>query len=121
MATLEDLERRVAALEAGHKTDIQALKRDLRRVLSLQDDMLEQLEELSRRVIANELAATANARATEAGFANVQAQFVNVHAQIGALDVRLGRVETELSALRRELPSMMAETMREVLREQRGA
>lgn len=34
--------------------------------------------------------------------------------------LRLERIETDIRNLRRDLPAMMAETMREVLREQKG-
>jgi len=34
--------------------------------------------------------------------------------------LRLERIETDIRNLRRDLPAMMAQTMREVLREQRG-
>jgi polyhydroxyalkanoate synthesis regulator phasin len=110
MADIDELERRVAALEPGMKTDIPAFRRDLRRVLSSQDNLVELVEALNRRVAANELIATANARTTEQGFANMQAQ-------INALDAKvereIGQVKAEITSLRRDLPGMLVDAIRE--------
>ncbi len=38
-------------------------------------------------------------------------------ARMDQLETRLERIETEVRALRRDLPQLIAETMREVLRE----
>jgi hypothetical protein len=131
MTDIEDLERRVAALEASQKTEIPALRRDIRRMLNLQDDTLNHLEELNRRVAANELTAAANAKTTEEGFANVQAQIdglrEEVRTQIDGLreevhariDSVRGEVKAYVDGLRCDLPGMIAETLREVLAEQR--
>lgn len=105
MIDVEELERRVAALEAGAKADVPALKRDLRRILSLQDDALDQIEALNRRVAALELAMTANARTAERGFAEQAEATASLKAQ--------------LESLRRDLPGLIAETLREVMKESR--
>lgn len=127
MADLETLERRVAALEAGAKTDTQALRADIqalktdmqavRRDERKNADLLgrvdDKLTELNGRVVANELTATANARTTERGFSEV-------NERLDGIEARLDRMETEQAGRWRELPSMIAETLREVLREKRG-
>jgi predicted nucleic acid-binding Zn-ribbon protein len=102
MATLEELTRRVEALEAKQDRttdDIAAIKRDMRKMALVQDDMLEGVDELRRRVAVVEL--------------EVKGLREELRREVGA-------VRAEQAALRRDLPGMMAETMREVLREQRG-
>jgi hypothetical protein len=127
MADIAELERRVAALEAGAKTDakalkddiqalktdMQAVKRDTRKNAELLGRVEDGLTALNGRVVANELTATANARTTERGFSEV-------NERLDEITGRLDRMEAEQSERWRDLPSMIAETMREVLKEQRG-
>jgi hypothetical protein len=72
-----------------------AVKRDLRTVLDNQDSTLAQLEEPNKRVAVVELTMK----------------------QIGA---EQGAIRSEMASMRDELPGMIAETMREVLKESRG-
>jgi hypothetical protein len=105
MADIAELEKRVAALEAGAKTDIPALKRDLRRVLSLQDDALEQLEELNRRVAVVEL--------TVKGIdAKVDDLAAAMGREMGVMRQELGEVKADVAALRRDLPGMLVDAIR---------
>lgn len=109
MIDVEELERRVAALEASAKTDVPALKRDLRRILSLQDDELDQLEALNRRIAALELAVTANARTAERGFAET-------HARLDRVEADVAQIKVDVSGLRRDLPAIIGDVLREVLK-----
>jgi chromosome segregation ATPase len=113
MVTLDELERRVTALEDRQDRtadEISAIKRDLRKLALLHGDMLDQVEALNRRMAALELAVAANARTTEAGFANVQAQISALDAKFEA---RMGRIEAEQAALRRDLPGMLVAAIRD--------
>jgi hypothetical protein len=127
MAGLAELEQRVTALEeaqrrdrVAHNADMAAVKRDLRTLIDSQDRALAQLEELSRRVVANELTATANARTTERGFAELLARIERLEASQAEFRRDLTEMRGEQAEFRRELPGMIAETMREVLRESRS-
>jgi hypothetical protein len=142
MAGLAELEQRVSALEEAqrrdrvvHNADMASVKRDLRTLIENQDHVLAQLDDLTRRVVANELVATANARTTEMGFANLLARIERLEAGqseqfTGQSELRAGldqlsagqdQMRAEQVMFRAELPGMIAETMREVLREARGA
>lgn len=115
MTDIVELERRVTALECEMKAE----RRDLLRMLGLQATTLDHLDELNRRVIANELVATANARTTERGFADVNGRLDRVESEVGQVKAEVGNIKADVAALRRELPGLIAETMREVLRETR--
>lgn len=86
---LKDLQRRVDALETR-------ARRDLTRMLVVQDTTLDQVEEMNRRVAALELVVKASHASQSADIAGLKA---------------------DMAALRRELPGMMADTLREVLAE----
>lgn len=80
------------------------------------------IEELDRRVIALEVAQkqTAETQTWMAGTLGRIAAVQDGHTK--TLDdhtQRLDRIETDLKGLRKDLPAIIAETMREVLREKR--
>ena len=52
--------------------------------------------------------------------AAVKTRLDRVERKVDKVDDRLGHVETDLRALRTDMPKIVADTMREVLREQRG-
>jgi hypothetical protein len=117
--TLDDLEKRVAALEAARPAD-------LRRAVT---KIGEHVEETRLRVSAVEVrlegiaSALALLTATQAEMrGELRADIANVRSELKA---EIGSVRSELKAemgsLRRDLPSIVAETMREVLKEQRGS
>jgi hypothetical protein len=127
MADLETLELRVAALELERRVaaledkigdaDVKAIRRDMRRALELTDAALELGEKTHKRVVENELTANANAQAVEKAFAEVNGRLDRMGTEIGSVNERLGRMETAQTALIKNLPTMIAETMREVLKE----
>ncbi len=57
---------------------------------------------------------------TEQRFDEVDQRFDKVDGRLDKIDGRLDRVETGLRGLRTDMPKIVGETMREVLREQRG-
>jgi uncharacterized protein YoxC len=52
--------------------------------------------------------------------AAVKTRLDRVERKVDKVDDRLGHVETHLRALRTDIPTIVADTMREVLREQEG-
>ncbi len=52
--------------------------------------------------------------------AAVKTRLDRVEGKVDIIDGRLGQVETDLRALRTDMPKIVADTMREVLREQKG-
>jgi hypothetical protein len=43
-----------------------------------------------------------------------------VEGKVDKIDTRLGHVETDIRSLRTDMPKIVADTMREALREQKG-
>jgi hypothetical protein len=141
MADIAEIERRVVALETDKGRDLKGLRNDVQGlrddVQGLQRDIQTtkreaqqgvgaagalagieaQIAQVHTRVVANELVANANTRLTEKGFAEVNGRLDRMETEIGAVKSEL---KADVAALRRDLPSMIAETMREVLKESRG-
>jgi hypothetical protein len=120
MSDIAELERRVTALEAGAQTDIQAIKRDLRKLAAAQDYTLEQIEVLNRRVAVFELETKGRFDKVDGRFDKVDGRFDKVDGRFDKVEARLDRIEAEQAAFRRDMPGMIADTMREVLKEGRG-
>jgi chromosome segregation ATPase len=98
MADILELERRVAALEAAQNDTTQTLRwvvTKLAQMSALQNEHTLRLESIDGRLDRMEN-------------------------RLDKIDGRLDRSERESANWRRDLPAMMAETMREVLREQKG-
>ena len=55
----------------------------------------------------------------DARFDQIDARFDKLEGRMDRLEVKVDRLEGEVMSLRRDLPTIVAETMREVLREQR--
>lgn len=108
ITTLEELEKRVAALEGSDPT---SLRRAVARIGEI-------LEETRLRVSAVERHLDDMRR----HMFEATAEAARRH---GLLDAKIDSVRTELkgdiAGLRRDLPGIVAETMREVLKEQRGS
>jgi chromosome segregation ATPase len=115
-AQIADLDRRVAALEKTAKGQ----DRHNARVAELLTELKEDVALLRRHAIS-----------TGQKVEDIDARLGALETRMGALEARMGKFETrmdklefglegvraELAALRRDLPGMIAETMREVLRE----
>jgi predicted nuclease with TOPRIM domain len=56
----------------------------------------------------------------EGRFDKLEGRFDKVEGRMDRLEVKVDRLESEVVGLRRDLPTIVAETMREVLREQRS-
>jgi hypothetical protein len=52
--------------------------------------------------------------------ARAEQRFEQIDGRLERMDGRIDRVETELRGLRHDMPRIVADTMREVLREERG-
>jgi hypothetical protein len=109
--TLDDLEKRVAALEGARPAD-------LRRAVT---KIAEQVEETRLRVSSVEVRLEGIATALALLTASQAEMRGELRADIRSGADRIGKLEAEVAGLRRDLPSIVAETMREVLREQRGS
>jgi tetrahydromethanopterin S-methyltransferase subunit G len=71
-------------------------------------------EKLLSRYILNQ------ARQNGDDLAALKARVDRIEEKVDHLGHRMGRIETDLSSLRRELPAIIADAMREVLREGRS-
>lgn len=105
-ATLEDLERRVAALE-------EARPADLRRAVA---KIGEHVEETRLRMSAVERQLDEIRRAMFEATAEAARRHGQLEAKIDGVRMEL---KADIAGLRRDLPSIVAETMREVLKERR--
>ena len=97
MADIQELDRRVTALEAAQNDTTQTLRwvvAKLGRVSSVQDEHTLRLE-------------------------RVETRLGSVETRLGNVETGLAGVRTDLAGLRRDLPGMMADVMREVLKEQK--
>ncbi len=88
MIELQDFEQRTAALEVAQNETTQTLKWVVARVGRMSAVQDEHTLRLDR-----------------------------IETRLGNVETRLGNVETGLNSLRQELPEMIAEVMREVLKE----
>jgi hypothetical protein len=97
--------------------DVEAEIRDLkRRVSELEGSfgfLTRQVGDVHKDLLAFE------AR-TEQRFERVEGRLDQMDGRLDRMDGRLDRVETEIRGLRHDMPRIVGETMREVLREQRG-
>jgi chromosome segregation ATPase len=87
---VEDLERRVKALESEARGEQVPTRRAFEHIHEIRDDIA---------VLRKHAATSGN--------------------ELEQIKTRLGRLENEFSAFRRELPGQIADVMREVLKEQR--
>jgi len=109
MITLEEVAARLDAVEArvaALGTNAEGQDRLNSRLFEMLTEVRDDVATLRRHAVATgrkieELAATQDAMR-------------------GEMKVGFARVDADIAGLRRDLPSMIAETMREVLREQRG-
>ena len=88
---IAELKRRVAELEGEAKGERQLSRRQFEQIREIRDDL-----------------------------AVLRSHAVTVEMRLDRIEARIGRLESEFTAFRRELPALIAETMREVLREERG-
>jgi chromosome segregation ATPase len=113
--TLEELDKRVSALEESRPTD-------LRRAVT---KIAEHVEETRLRMSAVERHLDDIRRHMFEATAESARRHGLLEAKINAVDTKIDSVRAELKSdiagLRHDLPSIVAETMREVLKEQRGS
>jgi hypothetical protein len=57
---------------------------------------------------------------TESRLDRVESRLDRVEGRLGGVEGRLDRIEKEVRGLRKDMPGIVATTMRDVLREQRG-
>lgn len=95
MPDLLDLERRVTALEKAQNETAETqtwMASTLGRIAAVQDEHTKTLAGHSERLDG-------------------------IETRLGKIETRLGKVEGELSSLRRDMPGIVADAMRDVLRE----
>lgn len=111
-AEIIDLKRRMTALETEVKSEQQFSVRLFQAIRELRDDVT--LLRNHSMVVGDRVG-------------KLEERMERVEQRLDRVEERLARVESEVAALRsefntfrKELPTMIAETMREVLREYRG-
>jgi uncharacterized coiled-coil protein SlyX len=105
-AQIADLTRRVAALEAETSGQQRYNARILGMITELRDDVA--------ILRSHAVGLGQKFDALEAKFGSLEAKFGSLEAKFGSLEAK---VSAEIGGLRRDLPGIVAETMREVLRE----
>jgi uncharacterized coiled-coil protein SlyX len=108
-AQIADLDRRVAALEKTAK----AQDRHNARVAELLTELKEDVALLRRHAIST----GQKVEELEVRLAAVEAGLEGVRGDLASVRGDLASVRADVAALRRDLPGIIAETMREVLRE----
>ena len=108
MSDVQDLERRVSALEAAQNDTTKTLRwvvAKLGGIASQQDEHTLQLERIDSRL-----------GGIDKRLDGMDKRFDGVDKRLDSVDSRLGRVEAGLDGLRRDLPSIVADALREVLK-----
>ena len=108
MSDVQDLERRVSALEAAQNDTTKTLRwvvAKLGGIASQQDEHTLQLERIDSRL-----------GGIDKRLDGMDKRFDGVDKRLDGVDSRLGRVEAGLDGLRRDLPSIVADALREVLK-----
>jgi len=104
MTDLEDLERRVAALEKAQRETRQSqewMAGTLGRIAAVQDDHTNVLNDHTRVL-------------------NDHTQRLDrIEGRLDGVETRLGRVEADLKGLRQDLPGIVGDAVRAALREER--
>ena len=101
-AEILDLKRRVGELEGGFgflTQQVQGVHRDL---LGFQQQTNRRFDAIDDR------------------FDSIDGRLERIDGRIDRTDGRMGQLEAEVRQLREELPTIVGDTMREVLREQKG-
>lgn len=104
MTEIAELERRVSALEASQYDAAQTLRwvvAKLGGIAAMQDEHTLQLERIDSRL------------------GTLESKSDKMNVRFDNVEGRLDRIEADVKGLRADLPTMIAETMREVLREPR--
>ncbi len=112
-AQVANLTSRVSALEA----EVQGQQRYNSRILGMIGELRDDVAILRRHAVG----LGQRFDALEAKFTGLEAKFSGVEAKVTGLEAKFSSLEAKVTAeiggLRRDLPGIMAETMREVLRE----
>jgi chromosome segregation ATPase len=112
MTDIAELERGVTALEVGQHDTTQTLRwvaAKLGGIAAQQDEHTLQLERLA-----------ADMKGVKADISELKADTNGLKADVNSLQADMREVKADLKGLRRDLPSIIAETMREVLRGQKA-
>jgi hypothetical protein len=109
MADIVELERRVTALEAKTnrtEEEVSTIRRDIRKLAAGVDYAIEQIEALNRRMAVFEL--------------ETKEALIQIRGDVDHLKSGVAQVKAEQAAFRREFPGIVADVVREALREQRA-
>jgi chromosome segregation ATPase len=122
---VDGLERRVAALESELRGEQGLTRRLFEHVREIRDDIAvlrrhaaasgDELEQIKTRLGRLE---TQMGR-VETEVSGLKTDMSGVKTETSGLKTNMGRLETEFGAFRREFPGIVADVMREVLKEQR--
>jgi hypothetical protein len=106
MADIAELERRVTALEAKTtrtEEEVSSIRRDIRKLVGGVDYAIEEIGALNRRVAAFEL--------------ETKEALARLGSDVNGLKSDVAQIKGEQAAFRREFPGIVADVVREVLRE----
>jgi chromosome segregation ATPase len=108
MSDIQQLERRVEALEAAQNDTTQTLRwsvAKLGRIASVQDEHTLRLEKIENDVgsIRHEIG-------------SMQHELGSIQHEIGSMQHEIGSMQHSIASLRRDMPGIVAEAMREVLK-----
>ncbi|NJM34866.1 MAG: hypothetical protein HC850_09345 [Rhodomicrobium sp.] len=104
-ATIEDLERRVTAVETAQNDTTQTLRwvvTRLGKMSAVQDEHTLRLDRIDSRLD------------------HIDGRLDRIDGRLDHIDSRLDRVETDLKGLRTDLPAMLTEAVREGLKRPSG-
>jgi|WetSurMetagenome_2_1015567.scaffolds.fasta_scaffold1207221_1 hypothetical protein len=115
MADIAELEKRITALEEQGKANEELKKR-----MAFLEQRYADHNTAFGKIVPIIEETRLRTSTIELSIDELKEDVASVKKDVASVNSRVGRVETQLNALRRDLPGMMAETMREVLKEQRG-
>jgi chromosome segregation ATPase len=119
-ATLQDLERRVEALEQARPADLRTAVTTI--AIHVEDTRLRLTRVEARLDTLTEAMAhlTASVAELRSRIDKLDVRMDKLDARMDKLDARMDKLDANFTAFQRGLPGLIADTMREVLREQKG-
>lgn len=115
MTTLDELERRLSALEAREAAELTDLKKRIATLERWKGESFSAFGKLLPIIEETHMRVSTVALAVE----EAKVEIKRIDTRAARIESELGQIKAEQTALRHELPKIIAETMREVLAEQR--
>jgi chromosome segregation ATPase len=126
-ATLQDLERRVEALEQARPADLRTAVttiaihvEDTRLRLTRVEARLDTLTEAMAHLTASTAELRSRIDKLDSRMDKLESRMDKLESRMDKLDSRMDQLDANFTAFQRGLPALIADTMREVLREQKG-